>query len=84
MNKRKTWPPLRKHEELSFDNSYASLPEAFYTKLNPTPFAASPYLVSFNLAVTELIDLDSEQAKRCDAWPGDSGDAGTVSCRKRP
>ena len=57
-------PPLRTLEELSFDNSYARLPEAFYAKLNPTPFAAPPYLVSFNPAAAELIDLDPEQAKR--------------------
>ena len=57
-------PPLRTLEELSFDNSYARLPEAFYAKLNPTPFAAPPYLVSLNPAAAELIDLDPEQAKR--------------------
>ena len=54
----------RQLETLSFDNSYARLPEAFYAKLNPTPFAAPPHLVSFNPAAAELIDLDPEQAKR--------------------
>jgi len=54
----------RQLETLSFDNSYARLPEAFYSKLNPTPFATPPYLVSFNPAAAELIDLDSDQAKR--------------------
>ena len=51
-------------EEIEFDNTYACLPESFYAKLNPTPFAAPPYLVSFNPAAAELIDLDPEQAKR--------------------
>ena len=51
-------------ESLSFDNSYARLPEVCYAKLNPTPFAVPPYLVSFNPAAAELIDLDSAQAKR--------------------
>jgi protein adenylyltransferase len=56
--------PLRRLEELSFDNTYARLPEAFYAKLNPTPFSSPPYLVSFNPAAAELIDLDPEEATR--------------------
>jgi len=32
-------------EQLAFDNSYARLPEAFYARLNPTPFESPPYLV---------------------------------------
>ncbi len=55
---------LRKLEELSFDNTYACLPEAFYTKLSPTPFSDPPYLVNFNPAAAELIDLDPDEAKR--------------------
>ena len=54
----------RQLETLSFDNSYARLPEGYYVKLNPTPFAAPPYLVSFNPAAAELIDLDPVQVKR--------------------
>ena len=54
----------RQLETLSFDNTYVRLPEAFYSKLNPTPFSEPPYLVSFNPAAAELIDLDPEQAKR--------------------
>ena len=55
---------MRQLETLSLDNSYARLPEAFYSKLNPTPFTVPPYLVSFNPAAAELIDLDPAQAKR--------------------
>ena len=51
-------------ETLSFDNTYARLPEAFYSKLNPTPFSEPPHLVSFNPLAAKLIDLDPEQAKR--------------------
>ncbi|MGA6827471.1 protein adenylyltransferase SelO [Nitrospira sp. NS4] len=51
-------------EALSFDNSYARLPEAFHAKLNPTPFSSSPYLISFNAAAAELIDLDPAEAAR--------------------
>lgn len=55
---------LRALEELSFDNTYARLPEAFYAKLNPTPFSEPPYLVSFNPAAAGLIDLHPDEAKR--------------------
>jgi serine/tyrosine/threonine adenylyltransferase len=55
---------LRKLEELSFDNSYRRLPEAFYAKQSPIPFSDPPYLVSFNPAAAELIDLDPDEAKR--------------------
>ena len=51
-------------ETLCFDNSYARLPEAFYAKLNPTPFSSPPYLVHANRAAAELIDLDPEQFAR--------------------
>jgi len=51
-------------ETLSFDNTYARLPETFYAKLNPTRFSSSPYLVHANRAAAELIDLDPEQFTR--------------------
>ncbi|MEQ1626103.1 MAG: protein adenylyltransferase SelO, partial [Nitrospira sp.] len=51
-------------ETLSFDNSYARLPESFHAKLNPTPFSSAPYLISFNRAAAELIDLDPAEASR--------------------
>jgi uncharacterized protein YdiU (UPF0061 family) len=55
---------LRTLEKLSFDNSYARLPESFYARLKPTPFSEPPHLISFNSAAAELIDVDPEQAKR--------------------
>ena len=51
-------------DTLSFDNSYARLPEAFYAKLNPTPFGSPPYLVHANRTAADLIDLDPEQTAR--------------------
>ncbi|HKQ34601.1 MAG TPA: protein adenylyltransferase SelO family protein, partial [Nitrospiraceae bacterium] len=54
----------RSLETLTFDNTYARLPESFYAKLNPTPFSEAPHLVSFNSAAAELIDLDPDEAKR--------------------
>ena len=54
----------RQLETLTFHNTYARLPEAFYAKLNPTPISSSPYLVSFNAAAADLIDLDRREAER--------------------
>jgi serine/tyrosine/threonine adenylyltransferase len=54
----------RQLEGIKFDNTYARLPASFYAKLNPTPFATPPYLISFNPEAAELIDLDPGQAKR--------------------
>lgn len=57
-------PSLKPLEGLTFDNSYAGLPEAFYSKIPPTPFSEPPYLVSFNPAAAALIDLDHAEANR--------------------
>lgn len=54
---------MRKLTELSFDNTFARMPEAFYARVTPAPLSA-PYLVSFNAAAAELIDLDPEEACR--------------------
>ncbi len=51
-------------ETLSFDNTYARLPQVFYARLNPTPFSAPPYLVHANQAAAKLIDLDPAQLTR--------------------
>jgi uncharacterized protein YdiU (UPF0061 family) len=51
-------------ETLAFDNTYARLPQAFYAKLNPTPFGSPPYLIHANPAAVELIDLDPAQVVR--------------------
>ena len=40
-----------------FDNSYAKLPEMFYTKLNPTP-VRKPELVVFNKKLAESLGLN--------------------------
>jgi uncharacterized protein YdiU (UPF0061 family) len=41
-----------------FDNSFAGLPEAFYTRLNPQPLPA-PYVVGVSGEVAELLGLSS-------------------------
>jgi hypothetical protein len=55
---------LRTLEGLAFDNTYGCLPEAYYARLSPTPFSDAPFLVSFNAAAAELIDLDPDEARR--------------------
>jgi serine/tyrosine/threonine adenylyltransferase len=50
-------------DALPFENSYASLPPAFYTRLPPTPVPA-PYLVGASAAAAELIHLDPAEFVR--------------------
>ena len=50
-------------EALVFDNSFAGLPETFYTRLPPAGLP-DPYLVGFSPAVAALIGLDPEEARR--------------------
>lgn len=54
-----------KLEHLHFDNTFARLPDIFFSRLNPTPLPA-PYLVSFNAEAAALIDLDIAAAQRAD------------------
>ncbi|MDQ3324081.1 MAG: YdiU family protein, partial [Acidobacteriota bacterium] len=50
-------------ENLKFDNTFASLPENFYRRVQPTPLPA-PYLVSFNETAAELIGLDLKEIEK--------------------
>jgi uncharacterized protein YdiU (UPF0061 family) len=43
---------------LPLSNSFAKLPEAFYSRVQPTPFEAAAELIHFNSAAAELLDLD--------------------------
>jgi uncharacterized protein YdiU (UPF0061 family) len=54
---------MRTLEQLVFDNTYARLPPAFHARLQPTPLQR-PYLVSFNRAAAELLDLHPDQVGR--------------------
>ncbi|MDP9131952.1 MAG: YdiU family protein [Nitrospirota bacterium] len=58
--------PSRTLETLPFDNSYARLPEAFYAKVNPTPFSAPPFLISANPDAAALLDLDPREITRAE------------------
>lgn len=70
---------LHSLEQLQFDNSFGRLPEVFYSRLSPTPFARPPFLVSLNPQVAELIGLHPGEAAREEflrcltgqqVWPG--------------
>jgi len=56
---------MSKLDRLNFENTFASLAKDFHTPLHPTPLPA-PYLVSFNAAAAELIDLDASESARAD------------------
>ena len=56
-----TTPPMNAPQSLPlefpvFDNSFAALPEAFYTRLQPQPLPA-PYVVGISSEVAELLGL---------------------------
>ena len=50
-------------EALTFDNTYARLPEVFHARVEPTPLP-KPFLVSFNPDAAALLELDPDEAKR--------------------
>jgi len=56
---------MYKLEQLNFDNTFARLPDSYYSRLYPTPLP-DPYLVSFNANAARLIDLDSAEISRAD------------------
>ncbi len=51
--------------ELSFDNTYARLPEVFWERVKPTPFP-NPYVVSVNPGAAGLLNLDPGEFTRPD------------------
>lgn len=50
-------------ESLTFDNGFARLPEAYYSRVCPTPVPA-PYLVCYSSEAAALIDLDAAEMAR--------------------
>ncbi len=51
-----------------FDNSYAALPERFYTKLNPTP-VAEPGPIAVNRSLAAYLGLDADALSSPEAIP---------------
>ena len=54
---------MAKLESLAFDNGFARLPEAYYTRVCPTP-VPDPYLVCHSPEAAALIDLDPSEFGR--------------------
>lgn len=44
--------------KIPFDNSYAALPEGFFTRLTPTPVKA-PTLLAFNQGLAQLLNIEA-------------------------
>ncbi len=70
-------PQRRLDLGLRFDNSFARLPGAFYTRLPPAPLP-DPYLVGFSKAAGELIGVGEDEVPALiDAMAGNRQIAGT-------
>ena len=54
---------MPKLESLTFDNGFARLPEAFYSRVCPTP-VPDPYLVCYSPEALTLLDLDEREMAR--------------------
>ena len=50
-------------ESLTFDNGFARLPEAYYSRVCPTP-VPDPYLVCYSPQALALLDLDDREITR--------------------
>lgn len=48
-------------ESLKFTNSFASLPDNFYSLVSPTPFNTPARLIHFNQSAAKLLDIDNIQ-----------------------
>jgi uncharacterized protein YdiU (UPF0061 family) len=54
---------MAKLESLTFDNGFARLPEAYYSRVCPTP-VPDPYLVCYSPQALALLDLDDREITR--------------------
>jgi uncharacterized protein YdiU (UPF0061 family) len=57
---------------LNFDNSFARLPNVLFTALNPTAIK-SPFLVHFNPAAAQLLDLETPSPEELSHYFGGHG-----------
>jgi serine/tyrosine/threonine adenylyltransferase len=65
---------LHRADTLAFDNSFASLPPAFYTRLQPTPVPA-PYLICASASSAELIAFDPSEFQKASVVEAFAGNA---------
>ena len=68
-------------DDLPFDNSFAELPPAFYTRLMPTPLPA-PYFIAASAGAAALAGLDPADLPREDFVAAFTGNA--VPARAKP
>jgi uncharacterized protein YdiU (UPF0061 family) len=68
-------------DDLPFDNSFAELPPAFYTRLMPTPLP-SPYFVAASSKAAALVGLDAATLAQPDFVDAFTGN--TVPARAKP
>jgi len=54
---------MKRLEELTFNNTYVKLGEAFFSRVLPTPMV-DPVLIAFNPDAARLIGLDSSESSR--------------------
>ena len=87
---------MAKLESLTFDNGFARLPEAYYSRVCPTP-VPDPYLVCYSPEALALLDLDESEITRpelietlagnrcCPAWTRSPrsmpGTSSAITCR---
>ncbi|MGD8785310.1 MAG: YdiU family protein [Thioalkalispiraceae bacterium] len=57
------YSPESRSPDLNWTNSFAALPEDFYSRVTPTPFKTTPRMIHFNHAAAKLIGLDKHAAK---------------------
>jgi uncharacterized protein YdiU (UPF0061 family) len=48
----------------NWTNSFASLPDTFYSRVKPTPFEQPARWVHFNEAAAELLGIDAQQDRQ--------------------
>ncbi len=56
---------MKKIEQLKFNNTYAGLPDGFFSHVRPTPLGGA-HLISVNPAVAELLELDISDLHQSD------------------
>jgi len=69
---------MKLFNQLNFSNSFASLPETFYSQVSPAPLKNS-HLIAFNHRAAELLDLQAEQIDLEELLPYLSGEAEAAS-----
>ena len=65
---------------IPFDNSYADLPGAFYTRLDPTP-VSQPQMLAWNDALANELGISGTDAATFAGNTVPEGESGEIICR---